>query len=225
MNKRGQIYIFSAIIVCMVAFVLVAKSNTIREQVLLDNFKDISSNYLTESPKVINNALGTQTADLTPEQKLKQIEIQLSTFTGSFVNNYAKNQDPGVGLIYIYNDENGVVIQNSLNNEVAHFNVVGGGQYNLLSTTDATCGKIVIEGTGAGSEGCSNLCGSSDPNKNYCILTSGISGDINLVIESETGGAPINYNFNINPESPELIVILKSQDKNTVKVDVSESAL
>lgn len=218
MNKRGQIYLVAAIIVCMIAFVLVAKSNYIREQVLLQNFKDISSNYLTESPKVVNGVLENQESDLSSEDKLTKIKEELSGFTKDFVDNYAKNQDPNVGLIYIYNDENGVIIQNSLNGEKVSF--VGSSNDNiLLSYDEPLTGDIVFVGTGTSVATAAPLCNSG--NEKYCILEANTlpPGKYNLNIGN------INYPFEINQDSPELIVIVKSSEGNTVKVDVSENKL
>ena len=176
MNKRGQIYILAAIIVCMVAFLLVSKPNLIREQVLLQNFKGISSNYLTESPKVINEVLesGTPSEDLTStctsDPLLCEIRSKLSGFTRDFVDSYAKNQDPNIGLIYIYNDENGMIIQNYLNNENVAFLGQSGGNV-LLNYNQEVSGDIVFVGSGTNVGATTPLCESG--NEDYCILETG----------------------------------------------------
>ena len=78
MNKRGQFFIFVAIIVALLVFTLITKSNTIREEVTLQNFEQLSQNYLTESPKVINYAI----------YSVESPEVSLSSFTEEFVNKY-----------------------------------------------------------------------------------------------------------------------------------------
>lgn len=212
MNKRGQIYILAAFIVCMLAFLLVSTPNIIREKVLLQNFEDLSNNYLTESPKIVNEALDEK----------HNIQGELGGFTKKFIENYAENQDPKIGLIYIYSDKNGVIIQNYLNNEKARFisssNLAG---EILLSYDTPVTGDIVFVGTGTGTPTITQLCASG--NENYCALPKNQLPPGIYTLEI----GDIKYKFEITQESPELIVIVKStsEDGSTVKVDVSESKL
>jgi len=212
MNKRGQFFIFVAIIVALVIFVLVSKSNTMREEISLENFKALSQNYLTESPKVINYAIYSLPAD-------QQIQ-QLSDFSEDFINNYARNNDPNIGLIYIYNDpnpeNNKVAIQNLLKNE--QVNVVTSSANQLLfSTSDSSTGDLCISDTGVCTQATANLC---DINLNYCVLSgNSLSGPLTLKI------GDISYNFELPANNPGFIVIVKSTEGETTKVDISQKII
>lgn len=220
MNKRGQVYLVAGIMVCMLAFLLVSKPNFIREQVLLQNFETISNNYLTESPKVVNTALKESGTQDTPEEKLEAIKSDLSRFTEDFVRDYARNQDPNIGLIYIYNDENGIVIENYLNGENAYFIGQSGTSNVVLNYEESATSNFVFVGTGAGSSIEQPLC-NNEILKDYCILEKGKVTPGEYILKF----GDISYKFTINQESPELIIIIKSKEGETIKVDVSESKL
>jgi len=208
MDKRGQFFIFVAIIVALLVFTLITKSNIIREEVTLQNFEQLSQNYLTESPKVINYAI----------YSVQSPETSLSTFTEEFVNNYAKNNDPNIGLVYLYNDpgNNKVVIKNLLSNEKVTFNI--SNNFNVLFDTSQTVtGDLCVTETGICTQGSGNLC---DVEQNYCVLSGGsLSGPIALKI------GDISYDFTLPENNKGFIVIVKSKEGDTTKVDVSQNII
>ena len=212
MDKRGQFFIFVAIIVALLVFTLITKSNTIREEVTLQNFEQLSQNYLTESPKVINYAIYSVDPSVTPEGAL-------SEFTEEFVGTYAQNNDPNIGLVYVYNDpaNNKVVIENLLNGEKVTINPQGQSQLLFSITTDNIDGELCVEGIGCQTAN-ANLC--QNINQNYCVLSGdSLSGPITLKI------GDINYNFPLPENNPSFIVIVKSTEGDTTKVDISQNTL
>jgi len=215
MNKRGQAYILAAIIVCLVAFLLVSKPNVIRERVSLENFESISNNYLIESPKVVNDVLEERGIE-----DISEVGNKLEDFNQKFLEDYARNQDPNFGLIYIYTDKNGMVIQNYLKNEKVVFLGQEGGAIEVLLGDETQIESVaVFEGTGANANLKTNLC---EYYEGYCMLSKNKipNGPIILKI------GEAKYEFEITPESPELIAIVKSSaEDGTVKVEVSEEKI
>jgi len=208
MNKRGQFFIFVAIIVALLVFTLITKSNIIREEVTLQNFEQLSQNYLTESPKVINYAI----------YSVQSPETELSDFSDDF-KKYAEKTDPNIGLVYVYNDpgNNKVVIKNLLKEETITFNI--GSNSNLLfSTSDTTTGNICTAGTGVCIQGTTNICDTINPE--YCILSGeSLSGQLKLSISD------ISYDFTLPENNKGFIVIVKSKEGDTTKVDVSQNII
>jgi len=101
MQKRGQIFIVGAIVLCLAIFVLVAKVNKIERKIIVKEFPYLAENYYRESVKVVNQAI-LQGED--PEKAL-------SNFTEDFVE-YAKTIDPNLGLVYVYYNGSEAVVFN-----------------------------------------------------------------------------------------------------------------
>ena len=210
MDKRGQFFIFVAIIVALLVFTLITKSNTIREEVTLQNFEQLSQNYLTESPKVINYAIYS----VSPEAAA----YELSKFSTDF-KKYAEKTDPNIGLVYLYNDpgNNKVVIKNLLNDESIVFNVKDSSNL-LFSTSQNTEGDICVTGTGTCTTVQANICNSIS--EDYCLYDAqSFSGPLTLKI------GDISYDFTLPENNKGFIVIVKSKEGDTTKVDVSQNII
>ena len=102
MNKRGQFFLIFAAVMIMVLFTIVAQYNSIRIQVALEDFDELSDQYSEEQPKVINAAIyeGTDPAD------------DLAEFTQDFVD-YSRQRQPEFGLYYaLTNPDGSITIHN-----------------------------------------------------------------------------------------------------------------
>lgn len=104
MNKRGQFYIITALILSFALFGVTYASNTIEEPVLFSNFNDVSQNYVAESTKLINNLLVEQDSN---------IQGELNDFTSEFLN-YAKVREPNFEMVYFYSEGDQVHYVNQL---------------------------------------------------------------------------------------------------------------
>lgn len=213
MDKRGQFFIFVAIILALLVFTLVSKSNTIREQVSLENFEELSQNYLTESPKVINYAIYSVQS---PEDKLSQ-------FSEKFIHNYARNNDPNIGILYAYNNPDPknqkLVIQNLLKGEKVVIDTPGAGEQPvfLFNTDEGIEGDLCIEETGTCIPGKTNLC---ENIVDYCLLSgSSLSGTVTLKV------GDVSYDFNFPAKTPSFIVVVRSTEGQTTKVDISQTTI
>jgi len=112
MNKRGQFYIITALILSFALFGVTYASNTIEEPVLFSNFNEVSQNYVTESTKLINGLLEEQESD---------IPGRLQTFTSDFLN-YAKLRDPSFGMVYVYSQDDTAIIKNEIDELIGESN-------------------------------------------------------------------------------------------------------
>ncbi len=99
MNKRGQFYIFTAIIIGLAIFSIISQSNKLEERVLLENFNELSKNYADEAPKVVNEALKEN-----PDSSM--VAGELGSFTNNFID-YANTIDPQLGIVYVYKNPDG----------------------------------------------------------------------------------------------------------------------
>jgi hypothetical protein len=93
MNKKGQFYLIAAILFCLAIFSVTIQFNKLEEKILLDDFKELSENYATEAPKVINTAI----------EENQDPKENLDEFTEDFVA-YARRRDPNIVFIYVYAD-------------------------------------------------------------------------------------------------------------------------
>lgn len=125
MGKKGQFFLITAVIIIMSLFTVVAKYNTIRQQIALEDFQELSEQYTEERPKVINAAI------FSGEPEAPAVEV----FTEQFID-YAQETQPTFGVLSVFKDSTGDVhITNSLNNKrvtIHYVNSQGVAQTNLL---------------------------------------------------------------------------------------------
>ena len=55
MNKKGQLYILVAMILCVAIFMLVSQYNVVEQEKMRDDFDELSDNYAIESTKLLNS--------------------------------------------------------------------------------------------------------------------------------------------------------------------------
>ena len=109
MKKRGQIYILVALIIGIVVFLVVSRTNIFIQEELTTDIQAIGENYVIESNKLINSLIGA---------KRENISDILSQATTEFVYQYAKTRDPQFGLVYVFTNQEDAVIENYLNSRV-----------------------------------------------------------------------------------------------------------
>src|SRR3989344_7788193 len=104
MDKRGQFYIIIAIIISLAFFSIITPQNRVEETILFQDFNDVSLNYVQEAPKVANYGIFN---DL-------DVKDVLSDFTRNFLT-FAKQRNPTIELIYVYNNGTNVNMKSYLN--------------------------------------------------------------------------------------------------------------
>ena len=108
MNKRGQVFLIAAVILALALFSVSVTYNSISVSPPLTEYRKLSDNYLTEYPKVVNNAI---------YQNLDQ-KNEVTSFSTIFLGQ-ARSKDPNFGVLYSYKDNDGKIhIVNTLTNKV-----------------------------------------------------------------------------------------------------------
>jgi hypothetical protein len=136
MNKKGQFYIIISLVLSLVLFGLIYKTNYIEEAVLSESFNGVSQNYISEGTKLVNDAL---------EERDDNIKSQIEGFTTIYLE-YAKQRDPNLGLLYVYSEEGMVNVVNSLPNSIEFDseNLIGGEQEIIQGITLEIGGKKFV---------------------------------------------------------------------------------
>ena len=102
MNKKSQLYIFTAIILIVIAFGI-AQSRIPKEAPKLSLFDQLYSNFATEAPIMINEAL----------QQQQNVTLAFVEYAQAF-KSYAKTRDPQFGFSYVLFTDDEILIQNFL---------------------------------------------------------------------------------------------------------------
>lgn len=197
MDKRGQIYILVALILALVLYMLMTKTNLVYEQDITDDFETLSKNYDIEASKFMNSLLSEGDTN---------IITKFDKFTVDFTN-YALNQNPDFGLIYVfdYEDENGdnLYIGNYLRNPI------------IIGTTDPVLlGGCLGEVTNCVNPGLGNMCYQSDTNKCYFVEPSISSLDITI-------GSRL-YTIDVVKGRPEIVIVSREDKGDQRKVYAEE---
>ena len=103
MDKRGQFYIIMAIIIGLVVYSLYLPQNKLEETVLFEDFKDVSVNYLTEAPKVINHYVYKNVED-------ENLKIAITDFTTDFLKQI-RQKNPNINLVFLYSNGTHIFIK------------------------------------------------------------------------------------------------------------------
>ena len=139
MNKRGQIFLIAAIIFAMGIYSVAINYNTIKTYAGLEDYKELSENYQTEYPKVINFAIYNGT---NPEEAAEN-------FTQAYLAQ-VKGKDPNFGVFYLFKDNQGNLhIVNMLNNKVISLTFTDpqtgkNVNLNLVDVNQKTAGQLCI---------------------------------------------------------------------------------
>src|SRR3989344_3353754 len=105
-NKKGQFYILFAVLIIVIIMGLVTTANYARKANKPVKFYDLSEDFEAETIKIID--YGVFNSETITEGDIK---IQLRDFVNEYLE-YAQKKDKNLQLLYIYGDENGVVIDN-----------------------------------------------------------------------------------------------------------------
>jgi len=117
-NKKGQFYMITALILCLVTFAAI-KSAQKTNIVSSDTFETHVNHLMIESPKVINYAL----------YRNHDVNASFQRFETEYLN-YLNAINIELGLIYLINTNNQVMIKNSYNGTVTtNSQTIGYKQY------------------------------------------------------------------------------------------------
>ena len=198
MDKRGQFYIIIAIIISLAFFSIITPQNRMEESILFQDFNDVSLNYVEEAPKVANYGIFN---DL-------NINSLLSDFTKDFLT-FAKQRNPTVELIYVYNNGTNVNMKSYLDETT----IVESNEttFNLLGAEESTINNVNL-----------NIAGKDFTQqiplqiKNFGDEFSSVDFPSSKNIILNVGG--IIHNFDLSSQGPELKVLIRSKTGSIVQI-------
>jgi hypothetical protein len=198
MNKRGQIYLLVAIILCFVIYLLVVERNISIEKVIEDDFRELSTNYEVESSKFVNNLL------LSNEKDVSDSFINFSILYSS----YARAQNPYFGLIYAFYDNNILYLGNYMSQPIMVD--YGQGSIGLNGCYDDLSATIDFAGFSL------NLGLKNTILQKSCIanISAKSLSDISIILN---GGY---YTFGLTPNKPQIVIVSKESLEGVSKVYV-----
>lgn len=193
MDKRGQFYLIMAIIFSLAIFIITSKNNKIQETVLFEDFTRVSQNYVSEAPRTVNYALYSD----------KEVNPTIRSFTEDFLS-FARKTNPTISLLYIYSNTSNVTIVSYLDETtIVGFN--SSKTENLLGGQDVSINDISLNVAGV------------DFVHHVPVEIKNFGGSYNAInlgnysyLSLEIGG--IFHNFDLDPNAPQLQVILTASD-------------
>jgi len=121
MDKRGQVFLLGAIIIVLALLTVTGKYNSVKEYPLLSDYKEHTENYMTEFPKVVNDA----------KYKNADVSAKINDFNTMFVKE-VKTKDPNFGVAYMYKDNSGnIKVVNTLTNKVLTVKLTGASEQDV----------------------------------------------------------------------------------------------
>ena len=109
MNKRGQVYLFAAVVISIMIFGLTITYNKLEQRRISEDFKRISDNYNLESATFLNALIETSI--------LSDLSTKFAEFSAEF-SSYAKSKSPNYELFYVYAQDNKLYVGNFLVNTI-----------------------------------------------------------------------------------------------------------
>ena len=199
MDKRGQFYLIIAIIFSLAIFIITTKSNKIQETVLFEDFTRVSQNYVTEAPKTVNYAIYSD----------KEVNPTLKIFTEDFLD-FARKTNPSISLLYIYSNGSNVTVVSYLD-ETTIVDVNSTKTDPLLGGSDISINDVNLNVAGV------------DFVHHVPVQIKNFGGSFNTLnlnptsyVNLEIGG--IFHNFKLDPNSPQLQVIVTASDGSSTKI-------
>jgi len=204
MDKKGQIYVISALILSVIIYGLSGQFNRIETEPQTD-FSEISDNYATESSRVVNYAL----------YSAKDIRQTLTLFTKDFLE-YARSKEPNIGLVYVYGDDQRTLIENYLKTEDTILVETADEIKPMWSHSTETPTEMVVNIGG-------NIFRSTVPTEisdfgdRYGSMRLKPTEAMRLDISG------VFYDMNLLEENPEFKVIIKNKKKELVELTCYDS--
>lgn len=135
-NKKGQFYLFIAILLCISAYGLLSPSFNSKES--NSNLNLLGSNYLYEAKNVVNHAIYVKSDPFT----------DLDEFTSSFIS-YAKTKNINLEIAYILKKDKTTKVVNYLKDELnitTHNKTIK--RYETFTLTSTSLINLTYQGIG-----------------------------------------------------------------------------
>ena len=203
MDKRGQLYIMSAIIIAFILYIIITPSNIIKKTTETSNFQEIAKNFDRESSKFLNSLI----------KKKQDIYDSFLNFTILFTS-YSKTKNPNFGLIYAFIKDNKLYIGNYLQDEATF-------KYSSHQTTIKGCldqikTSFSVAGLDVGIPNV-NILNYQDCLKEIPITPSS-TNEISITITEPDTGSITTFKTEISENNPDLIIISKEKKDNIRRI-------
>ena len=185
-------YIVSAVILGVIIFGLVSKSNFLEKKDVEDNFDEISENYVIEGSEVINYGVN----------KDKNLFDVFNTFSSNFLD-YSGKKDDKVGVVYVLTSDEGIEVKNCLKDKKGKGKTVKHKGQNLTSCFEQSKGSV--------SSLVGNLPLSGDLPDDY----SESSGEGKIEIDG------IEYDLEYEGEDPKIGYVIIKEEDDIIKVNTN----
>lgn len=204
MDKRGQFYIILAIIISLAFFSLIIQDNKVQESILIQDFNDVSNNYVQEAPNVANYGIYNNYNN-------DNIKSLLSDYSSNFLY-FARQKNPSIELIYIYSNGTNVTVRSYTNettyvtteNSTTQLGIPGAEQQTINNINLNVAGKDFTQQVPLQIKNFGDQFSTADfPNMNNVVL--------NL------GGVVHNFNLDTT-NGPQLSILIRSQTGSAVQV-------
>jgi hypothetical protein len=202
-NKRGQVYLFTVIILAFVIYSLYTSTNVVRETIIDDDFEELSFNYDVESAKFVNNLLKNNDPVVDAFERFSKL------FTI-----YAKTKNPEFSLIYFFDyideasiDETALYIGNYLDESVVISN--GYIDIEIAGCFDKIDTSLAIGGVNL------SLGNVDVGDVQSCIVKNKqLSNQQNLLLRIDD----VEYPFDVSQNHPEIVIITREKRGEQRKV-------
>ena len=210
MQKRGQIYLLTVIILAFVIYLLYTDTNIVKRTILDDDFEELSQNYDVESAKFVNYLLTRSTTDQTLTDN--SIRSYFEDFT-SFFKSYSKTKNSEFGLLYLFDFRNKLYIGNYLDEDVRITKETPGAA--TIEETLVGCSRNILAGFKvAGSTW--SVSGIKVGSLVACTKQIGIPDSGNYHIKIRI--ADVQYEVQINKGKPDIVIVGREEKGNQRKV-------
>jgi len=205
MNKRGQIYILVALVMSIAIFGLVSVSNNVVQENVKSNFEKLSSNYASESTKLVNELINN------PK---KEVGEEFRAFTQLFTA-YSKIQSPEFGLVYIFEYDGLLYLGNYMDEGFIVSGECEGSDCSLDGCYEKIPASVGFEGSGFNID---------IPQVEFTECVAELdSGDFKSKIIPDTleiliGDEMVPYTFTLKEGQPEIIMVSWENQGNQRKV-------
>ncbi len=202
-NKRGQIYLVSALIIIFILYVILTPSNIIKETTESSNVEEIAKNFDRESATFLNILIETN----------QPVYDAFLNFTLLFTS-YAKTKNPDFGLLYTFIYNNKLYLGNYAHDQtiftMGNQHTTINGCLAAIKTSFSTAGLNV------------NVPNVAISNYQHCLrelpLQEGFSNTMDITIHELDTGMTTTFTTELTPNNPDLIIISKEKKGNVRRI-------
>ncbi len=201
MEKKGQLYLLTALLIGLILFILLSPTNVIKRTVAESRFEETSKNFEIESAKFINYLIKNN----------KDVETSFLNFTILFTS-YSKTKNPDFGLIYAFIYDKTLYMGNYLDDTVNFY--FESSTYGLIGCFSDVNTTFSIAGLNI------NIHNIDLANFLHCQTTASVLGSDPYMLDIDVlePNNPSSFTVELAEGHPELVIVTKEKKGETRKV-------